>query len=156
MLSAKHVPPGQTGQIEVSVRTVDLTAINKSVTVTTNDPRQPVIGLTLTGVVEPEFALSERNIYFGTNPKGREVVRELLVTVHPERNWRITGAQTDDQNVTVNLEPVSGSNGKKYRLVAIQKADTPVGYHFGGVLIKTTRPQSPDLRLSVRGIVTER
>jgi hypothetical protein len=154
LLSAKQVTPGKTGEIEITVKTDGLTAINKIVTVSTNDPRQPSVQLTLAGMVEPEFALSERNIYFGSNPKGKQVVKELLITVHPQRDSKIVGASTDDANVTVTLEPVAGSGGKKYRLVAVQKPETKEGYHFGTILLKTTSARSPEVRLSVRGMVT--
>jgi len=153
LLSAKQVAPGKTGEIEITVKTDGLTAINKVVTVSTNDPRQPSVQLTLTGIVETEFALSERNIYFGSNPKGRQVVKELLITVHPQRDSKVLGASTDDVNVAVMLEPVAGSNGKKFRLVATQKPETKEGYHFGTILLKTTSPQIPELRVSVRGMV---
>jgi hypothetical protein len=154
LLSAKQVAPGQSGDIEVSVRTEGLTGINKVVHVTTNDPRQQIIGLTLLGTVEPEFALSERNIYFGSNPRGKAVVKELTITVHPQRDSKILSAQTDDANVTVAFTPVAGSNDKSYKLVATQKADAKDGYHFGTVLLKTTSKQFPEVRVSVRGMVT--
>ena len=154
MLSAKQVAPGKTGEIEITVKTDGLTALNKTVTVTTNDLRQPSVQLTMMGIVEPEFAFSERNIYFGSGPKGKQVVKELLITVHPQRDSKILSASTDDANVAVTLEPVSGSGGKKYRLVAVQKPETREGYHFGMVLLKTTSVRSPEVRISVRGMVT--
>jgi len=154
LLSAKQVAPGQSGELEVSVRTEGLTGINKIVNVTTNDPRQQIVGLTLLGQVEPEFALSDRNVYFGTNPRGKTVVKELTIVVHPQRPSKILSAQTDDPNVTVALAPIAGSNDKSYKLVATQKPDAKDGYHFGTVLLKTTSKQFPELRISVRGMVT--
>ena len=138
----------------MKLNTTGLTALHKSVIVMTNDPRQPQLTLSITGTVVPEFALSERAIYFGNVPRGREVVKELLITIPPEKQVKVVSAESTDQNVTVRLEPVQGANGKQVKLVAVQKADTKDGYHFGVVVVKTTSSLNPELKIPVRGIVT--
>ena len=153
MLSAKQVPPGEVGKIEVSVKTEGQTALNKSVTVTTNDPSQPQITLNLTANVVPEFVLSERNIYFGSVPPGKEAVKEILVTIAPDRAVKLISAESTDANFAVRLEPVAGSNGKSVKLIAVQKADAKPGYHFGTVKVKTTSALRPELNISARGMV---
>ena len=156
MLSAKQVKPGQSGQIEVSVKTEPTgapSALAKSVTVKTNDPRQPQLTLLLQGSIVPEIELSERSIYFGNNPKGKEVVKEIMVTVAPDRPIKLIGAESTDQSVLVKLEQLPDADGKKYKLIAIQKADTKEGYHFGSVVIKTTSKLAPEIKVAVRGIV---
>lgn len=154
MLSAKQIAPGGSGRIEVAVNTQGQTAIHKSVVVVTNDPKQPQISLSLTGIVIPEFGLSERFIYFGSTPPGKEVAKELLITIPPDRSVKVLSAESTDQYVTVKLEPVSGSGGKKTRLIATQKSDTKPGYHFGVVVIKTSSTLTPELKIPVRGNVT--
>lgn len=153
MLSAKQIVPGESGRIEVSVNTQGQTAIHKSVVVISNDPKQPQISLSLTGTVVPEFALSERSIYFGSVPPGKEVVKELLITIPPERSVKVLSVASTDQYVTVKLEPVPGSNGKKVKLMATQKPDTKPGYHFGMVVVKTSSTLTPELKIPVRGNV---
>ena len=138
----------------MKLNTTGLTALHKSVIVMTNDPRQPQLTLSLVATVVPEFALSERAIYFGNVPRGREVVKELLITIPPEKQVKVVSAESTDQNVTVRLEPVQGANGKQVKLVAVQKADTKDGYHFGVVVVKTTSSLNPELKITVRGIVT--
>lgn len=155
MLSAKLLQPRETGQIEVTVATESLSAkITKSVTVTTNDPRQPQVTLFVTADVEPEFTLSERQVYFGTVPKGKEVTKELFITIHPERSVKILSAESSDPNVTVKLEPLPDTKGKRLKLIAIQKADTKEGYHFGALSLRTSSPHTPEIKISVRGMVT--
>jgi hypothetical protein len=154
LLSAKQIAPGGSGRIEVAVNTQGQTAIHKSVVVVTNDPKQPQISLSLTGMVIPEFGLSERFIYFGSVPPGKEIVKELLITIPPEKSVKVLSAESTDQYVAVKLEPVPGSDGKKTKLVATQKSDTKPGYHFGTVVIKTSSPLTPELRIPVRGNVT--
>jgi hypothetical protein len=154
VLSAKKIAPGQSGQIEVSIKTENMSALNKTVTVTTNDPQQPQVVLTITAVVEPEFQLSERSIYFGNNPAGKEVTKELTVTIPPDKPGKLTSVESTDQTVTVKMEPVDGSNGKKTRVIATQRADAKEGYHFGLVVIKTSSATTPVLKVPIRGMVS--
>jgi hypothetical protein len=153
LLSAKQIAPGESGRIEVSVNTHGQTAIHKSVVVISNDPKQPQISLSLTGVVIPEFSLSERFVYFGSVKPGQEVVKELLITIPPEKTVKVLSAESTDQYVTARLEPVPGSNGKKVKLTVTQKPDTKPGYHFGTVVVKTSSPLTPELKIPVRGNV---
>ena len=153
MLSAKQIAPGQTGEIEVSVHTENLSAVNKTVMVTTNDPKNQQIMLTLMASVEPEFVLSERAIFFGNVPKGKEATRELIITVAEGKEAKPLSVETTDQSVSLKLEPMAGSGGKKFRLNVTQKSDAKDGYHYGVILVKTSSPLNPELKISVRGIV---
>jgi hypothetical protein len=153
LLSAKQVAPGQSGEIEVSIKTEGVTAINKTVTVTTNDPRNQQIVLGITAIVEPEFALSERTIFFGNVPKGKEATKELVITVTSDKPLKLLGAESTEASFAVRLEPVAGTNGKKTKLYAALKPDTKEGYHFGMLVIKTGSPLTPELKIPVRGMV---
>ncbi len=156
LLSAKQIEPGQAGQIEVTLNTAgleDAGTVLKTVSVSTNDPRQGQVVLSIRAAVVPEFALSSRSIYFGEVPRGKEVTKEITITIAPERESRLLSVTSSDSNVLVRLEPGS-SDGKKVKLVAVQKADTKDGYHFGIVSIKTSSNQTPDLKISVRGVVS--
>ncbi len=154
MLSAKHVSPGKSGEIEVTVRTEGQTALSKRINVRSNDPEHPLVTLTVTAEVRPEFSLSEKSIYFGSAPQGRELTREIVITLPSDGAVRLLSAETTDPNVTVRLEPVPDSNGKRIKLVAVQKADAKGGYHFGIIRIKTTSSLTPELRIPVRGQIT--
>lgn len=155
MLSAKQVAPGQTGQIEVTVKTEGVSgALSKTVTVFTNDPHLPQVVLTINAVVQPEFELKERSVFFGNVPKGKEVSKELLITIAPDNNVKLTGAESTDGDIAARLEPVPDSNGKKIKLIVTMKPDAKEGYHAGIIVIKTSSTRTPELRIMARGIVT--
>ncbi len=154
MLSAKQIPPGQVGQIEVSLKTEVGGPISKTVTVTSNDPRQPQIVLGISAVVQPEFEISERMVFFGSAPKGKESSKELLITIPPDKDIKILSAESSDENFTAQLEPMRDSNGKKYRLIVKLKATAADGYHPGTIVVKTSSRRSPEIRIIVRAIVT--
>ena len=155
LLSSGKIAPGQSGEIEVKVETKDLSSpeLNKTIAVMSNDPKQPNLTLTITGTVEQEFILSELSIFFGNVPVGHEVTSEILVTIPPDKSASLVSASSTDDKVAVRLEPIAGSNGKKYKVVAVQKKDTPEGYHFGTIIIKTSSRLKPELKIPVRGLV---
>jgi len=154
LLSAKQIAPGQRGEIEVTVKTEGLSAINKTVTVRSNDPKQPQVVLSMTAVVEPEFQLSERSVYFGSVPRGKEVVKELTVTIPADKSAKLLSAESTDQYVAAKMEQVAGSDGRKYKITVAQKPDAKDGYHFGMIVIKTSSSLTPELKIPVRGMVT--
>lgn len=155
MLSAKQIKSGETGQIEVDVKTEGLggATLNKTVSVTTNDPRQPQLTLSVAATVESEFNLSLKSIYFGTVPKGQEVTKELVITIAENRPVKVLSVMSSDQNFTAKLQPVPGTNGKTIKVVAVQKGTAAEGYHHGSLLLKTSSPYTPELKVGVRGMV---
>jgi hypothetical protein len=154
LLSKKSIKAGQDGQIEVVVDTSGKPgALNKTVTVSTNDPVHQQTVLTITAQVESEFALSQPSVYFGTVPRGQEVTKEIIITVQAPKPVSLLAVESNDPEVTARIEPVSNSEGKKYKLIAVQKADAKEGYHFGTFTIKTTSKTKPILRIPERGNV---
>ncbi len=153
MLSAKQTAPGQSGQIEVSVKTEGLTAVNKLVTVTTNDPKNRQVALTITASVQPEFILSDRTIYFGSVPQGTEQIRSLLITIPEGKSVKILGADSTDASFAAKVEPVPDSDGRKIKLIGVMKGSAATGYHFGMLVVKTSSTFTPELKIPVRGMV---
>jgi hypothetical protein len=160
-----RVAPGQTGHIDIKITTEGLAAqsrtvaetvsLSKTVTVSTNDPKQPQIVLTINGTVAPEIAFSDLSIYFGSNPRGREITKDLLVEIAPDRPVNLLGVESTDENVRVRLEPVPDSGGKKFKVIAVQKSTAGEGIHFGNIVLKTSSKLRPEIKITVRGIVTK-
>jgi hypothetical protein len=154
LLSKKSLKPGQDGQIEVAVDTSGRTGdLNKTVTVTSNDPLHQQVVLTITAQVEPEFTLSSPSVYFGNVPKGQEITKEITITVQSPKPVSLLSVESNDPQVTVRLEPVPNTDARKYSLIAVQKADAKEGYHYGTFTIKTTSEKNPVLRIPERGNV---
>jgi len=154
VLSSPRTPPGGEGRIEVAVDTQGMRGrVSRDISVTTNDPRQPQLALTVSAEVEPEFILSTRAINFGTNPPGKAVTQELTITIQGDPPQKILGVSSSDEAVTAELQEVSGSGGRIYRVIAEQKADAQEKYHFGMLVLKTSSALTPELKVSVRGLV---
>ncbi len=133
--------------------TQGLTAVHKSITVTTNDPKNRQILLTVTAAVQPEFILSDRIIFFGSVPRGTEAVKSIVITISTDEPVKLLSAESTDASFAVRLEPVEESNGKRLRLTGFLKSDAKEGYHFGMLVVKTTSSFTPELRIPVRGTV---
>ena len=154
MLSAKKTLPGRSGRIEVGVKTADMSGIlEKLVSVTTNDPGNPEVRLTVKATVEPEIGLSDYGIFFENAPRGRETRKDVILTIPAGKSIKILSAETNDPKVSVKLEPVPGSNGQKWKLIAIQKAEAKPGYHFGEIVVKTSSRLTPKISIYERGTV---
>jgi len=146
---SKAGAPGEAGKIEVSVKTEGQTALNKSVTVTTNDPSQPQITLNLTANVVPEFVLSERNIYFGSVPPGKEAVK------NPGHDRARPAVKLISAESTDATSPY-GWNRLRVRTESRQAHRGPEGgrqarLSFRTVKVKTTSALRPELNISARG-----
>lgn len=160
-----RVAPGQSGLIKVEIKTegfaaqitnlAEAVSMSKTITVRTNDPKQPQVVLTVNFNVAPEIVVSEPSIYFGSNPRGQEVTRELTVEIAPDRPVKLLSAISTDANVTVKLEPLAGSGDKKFRVIMVQKPTATEGVHVGNIVIKTTSQLKPQLIVTVRSIVTK-
>ena len=147
-LSSRKVRAGQSGQIEVTVETGGLTGVvDKSVTIRTNDPRQPSVSLSIRAEVQPEITVSSASIYFETVPNRKEVTKEIIITIPAERSIKILSAESSDESVAVKVEPVPESNGKRIKLTATQKPDGKTGYRSGTIIVKTTSPTTPELSI---------
>jgi len=163
--SPNKIAPGQSGTLDVEITTAGVAALSrtltetvnlsKTVTVTTNDPKNSSVVLTVSYTVVPEIVLSEPAIWFGNNPRNKEVVKELMIEIAPDRPIQILGAVSTDRFVTVKLEPVPGSNGKKIKAILVQKPDAVEGLHFGNIMLKTSSKLKPEVQVTVRGIVTK-
>lgn len=155
MLSAKKIPPGKNGQIEVKIKTDSFTGpVLKRIMVNTNDPRNANIELSIKAIVEPEIEISDSSIFFEGIPAGKESVREIILRIPETKQIKILSAISKDRNVSARLESIQGSNGKKIRLIATRKANAKPGDHFGQIIVKTDSRRTPEIIIYERGVVT--
>ncbi len=146
--SATKIPPGQSGTIEITLDTAGLTGlVDKSASVLTNDPRRRSVVLQVKAEVQPEIVLSSPSIYFESVPDGGEVTKEVIITLPAEKSIKVLSAESTEESVTVKLEPVPDSDGKKIRLIATQRPGGKIGYHLEKITVKTTSRLTPELSI---------
>jgi len=156
LLSAKKIPAGKSGQIEATVKTENLSGpVEKQITLTTNDPRHATVTLIIKATIEPEIGLSESFLFFENVPAGKEASKQVILTIPASKSIKVLSAVSKDPNVAVRLEPIAGSNGKKYKLTATRKANVKPGYHFGQIIVKTDSRLTPQVTIYERGMVAK-
>jgi hypothetical protein len=154
LLSAKKIRAGKSGQVEVRITTETLSGpVEKLVNIRTNDPGHSVVTLSIRAVIDPEIWVSAQDIDFGSAPKGKSLAREITLTIGASRAIKILSAESSDPFVSVKLEPVPDSNGKTYKLTAVQRANGRSGYHLGRILVKTDSRLTPHISIFERGTV---
>ena len=149
MLSAKKIRAGRNGKIEATIKAEDLGPIEKQITVVTNDPRHATVTLAIRGVVEPEIGMSERSVIFESASVREDDRREIILTIPAAKPIRIISAISTNPNIAVSLEPVSGSNGKQMKLIAVRNPNVKPGYHYGQIVVKTTSHLNPEFSISI-------
>jgi hypothetical protein len=154
LLSAKKIPAGKSARIEAKINTNNLTGpVKKRITISSNDPGKATVTLVINAVVEPEIGMSDSQISFGDVPAAQEVVKEVILTVARGKSIRILSALSKIPAITAKLDSVPGSNGKKWRLIAMHKANTKPGAFSGPIVVKTDSRLTPEFSVYVRGVI---
>jgi uncharacterized protein DUF1573 len=149
--SARVVPPGGDGRIEVTFDTThDFGRTPRSITVYTNDPLQPVTSLALVGNVDADVGVDPVDLYVGHLQRGAAARNSARVLAHAgvavgpvEAHGRVLEAAL--------REPAAGTGARLVR-IAIQK-DAPVGRFKEDVVVHTNSPRRPLVTLAVTGVV---
>ena len=56
--------------------------------------------------------------------------------------------------MSVRIEGVDGSDGKNMRLIAVRKANAPIGPHFGKIIVRTLGGRVREIVIYESGNVT--
>jgi hypothetical protein len=113
VVSTKAIPPGGEGEIKATLSTRNVKGkVRKTITVSSNDPVNPKITLSLHGEIIREVDVAPRTINFGKLRKKQTASKDLTITIEKSENIHIS-------SVTIN-------NDKKF-------AVEPKGTEEGGV-----------------------
>ena len=153
VVSDRDVAPGGEGRIVVALDTAKLAGrTTKIVTVYTNDPASPVLGLTLAGQVNADVVVSPIPLYLGRIRRGDRVRREVtIVSGEAGAIYSVTHVEHSHPGLRARLEPRTDTPGQ--RLVVELDPDMPLGRFSEKLTLHTTSPREPTLTLPVFGSV---
>jgi len=103
--------------------------VEKMITLATNDLRRPSVTWSIRVAVAPEIEVSASSISFGNVLAGKEAGREILLTLPPEKPFKILSAVSKDPDFAVGIEPAPDGTGRKFKLTAKWSASARPGYH---------------------------
>jgi hypothetical protein len=153
VISDRVVPPGGEGRVAVSLDTARLAGrATKTVTVYTNDPSAPVVGLSLTGQVTADVVLTPSPLYLGRIRRGEPVRRDVgIVPGRPGETYSVDRIEPTTHAVRARVEPRPEGPGQ--RLVVELDRDLPLGRFNETLTLHTTSPREPVMTLPVFGSV---
>jgi hypothetical protein len=154
LASVASIPAGGQGRIDVTLDTnlplpVD-EPIARSVRVTSNDPVEPLIDLTLKLVVEPEFDLSRTVVELGTVVQGDTRLDGVLVRTRTGRAAIVLAGDSADGKIRVGMRRASDRE-TSFEIDVLPTA--PLGEYFGVIRVRTTSEHRPLIRIPVHGVI---
>jgi hypothetical protein len=142
LASAKEIPPGGEGKIDVTVRTSTKGGkISKTITVTTNDPEHKETKLTLSTDVHVTLAVEPYLINFGRLKKGEAPVRYVSLVGDDKDKTKILSVEAKNKDITVETNPAGYENDKDKK-IKIALAPTIKAGQFRDVITITTDNQA--------------
>jgi hypothetical protein len=156
LASAKEIPPGGEGKIDVTFKTGagSTGKREKHITVTTNDPEQKTVNLTVSTEIVEKIGISPNRVNFNQVKKGKEHVRYASVSGEDKDKTKLTGSESSNPNIKVEISP-KGFDEDRYRQIKVILMPTiRAGRFFERVTIHTDHQDMKDIQLDVIGDVT--
>lgn len=146
----ESVVPGTQEQIVVQGNTRGYGGrdFNKTITVTTDDPKQPRIQLHLSGKVM-QFASIQPGHLFLRGNAGDPLQAEAIITPSPAHRFKIVKTTTDSRLADKIAVTVTESDGAYH--VTVRNLLTAPASYGGNILFTTDNTLRPKLKLYVRG-----
>jgi hypothetical protein len=144
---AAAIPRGASGAVEVTCDTADTFGPqNKTVTVYSNDPAQPVSTLTLSGRVRAEAAADPPRVYVGHLGRGQSALNEVRILGEVAAAGRV---ETSGKSIEATLDDTT--KGRRLRIAI--KNDAPLGAFKEIATLPTGSPRQPLLAVPITGVV---
>ncbi len=151
-VSQNTVPPG--GQAEVTTR-LSLRgrqgAQHKTISVESNDPKQPTLVLSLEGTAVEDIRIQPNQLFFGRITTDSAVTGSVVITIQNARSVNITKTSANTSNLTVSTE--SAPDGKSVRVLIATCPPLSRGMLRGNVRIETDHPKYPSADIAVSAFV---
>jgi hypothetical protein len=110
-----------------------------------NDPRQPEVRLTFTGHVVPPVELAPLGAFFVAAPRGQAKRASIEIINHEPGPLRIEQIEHPGEAFTSHLDTLEA--GRRYRLTIQMPVDGPAGRQRTTILVRTSSPTTPVLRI---------
>lgn len=142
--ASRVVASGNAGAVVVECDTTDAVGSqNKTITVYSNDPAQPVTTLTLSGGVRADVAAAPPRLYIGHLGRGQTAANAVRIV------GDVTVVSVEAEGA--RIEPVLSDGGRQLQVVV--KKDAPLGSFEEIVTVRTSSNRRPLLRVPVVGVV---
>lgn len=156
LLSSQQIPPGGAGEIRTTFDSGRFRgAVAKTVYLYVNDPQQPVTQFHLRGTVRPELVMVPEQADFGRLIPGRSAEVRISLTNQGDQEITLSTPETTSPELQAELTGTGLPVGSSVQLVVKVKPREGKPRLSGYVMVKTSSPQVPELRLPVHGMIGE-
>ncbi|RLE32841.1 MAG: hypothetical protein DRJ61_08565 [Acidobacteria bacterium] len=139
-------------QYEVVIRLLEdapVGPISSVVKVMTTAPEAKVVEIKVFGVLRALLRVTPPELQFGAVEAVQAPGRNLIIVNNrPGTSVEITEAVVDDPAFTTEIVPID--QGKRYQVTVSIKRDASIGVKDAVLVLKTTDPDTPELRVPVR------
>ena len=156
MASAKDIPPGGEGKIQVKIKTGSSIGYKtQTVTVYSNDPEQSVIKLKISMEIHAILAVQPRSIRFGRMKKGLPYPVKYASLVGSQKDTaRIISVTSKNKNLKIETGHFKTGDDKEYQVKITVLPDISLG-HFGDqITLETDHKEIKQIKLYVSGEIT--
>jgi hypothetical protein len=151
-ISQNTVPPG--GQAELTTR-LSLRgrqgAQHKTISVESNDPKQPTLVLALQGAAVEELRVQPNQLFFGRITTDSVVTGAVEIAIQSTNAVQVTRTASNTSNLTVTTE--SSPDGRLIRVLVGTHPPLERGTLRGNVHIETDHPRYPAMDIAVSAFV---
>jgi len=151
----KQIASGKTGKITATVNTANFSGpIQKTISVTTNDPKLANFQLTMKATVKAVLNVEPSEYQqLGLVFKGQPMEKVFTLKSQDGATFEITQINADDP--ALKYEVKMGDDKKSAEFKVILTPDHPVGPISGRFTLSTTHPKAPTVTISVYGTIRE-
>ncbi len=157
MLTDTDIPPGGEGKIEVTFDSKHKTGQQKkSITVESNDPKNPRATLNITAFVEIVFGFEQYSLDVGRVRKGKQVsISTSMIVKDPSiaKTVAFTSSSPQFSAKVVQAVPGSGSTPGRLTIEVHGTSDIPVGRINAALTARAGDGATPDATLPITGTV---
>ena len=149
--------PGETGIVRLAVDTTGrMGAINKRVTITSNDPRSPLTSFRVKMDINAGLMSDPRYLQFGNVPPETSTSRALyLRTKKDDADWKVTGVKSIRKvqgmkpvAYTFEVEELHDPNFRRVKVRIIHPGMSMTGSFHDKLVVTTTHPERPEVHVN--------
>lgn len=149
---SKRIEPGEKGQVTINGNTTGYggRAFSKTVTVFTNDPKNPKLTLFISGPVEKAVTIVPKKVRL-SGLLGTEISAILKIIPEKKYAFQITGIKSGKEKYfSYNLKEIKKLGRSEY-VLTVNNISTESGRYFDKIMIETDSAVIPDIKIKVFG-----
>jgi len=156
LASAKEIPPGGEGKIEVVYKTgTKFGKKTQRISVHSNDPDQKVMHVKVVMNIKAILGIKPSRISFGKLRRGTQYPEEYALLIGTEKdNAQILSATSKNKDIKVETGVFKTEDDIEKRVKVTILPELNIGRFSVRIIIKTDHEKIKDLKLNIRGEIT--